>query len=277
MTFPFGSDEAASVSAPALPGSYGQSPAGFRVPDAMRLGPAILQVSDLDRSLAFYQDTLGLAVHERDQGVARLGPHDAGATLLELRERKGARPAPQRGRLGLYHFALLLPDRPSLARFARHLGEIHARAGAADHLVSEAFYLHDPDNLGIEVYADRPREMWQRSGRQLLMATDPIDMPGLLRDAGDTGDTAWAGMPAGTTMGHMHLHVGDIDEASRFFSDALGFDRTVWQYPGALFLAGGGYHHHLGVNVWAGRSAAPPLSDDAQLLEWTMECPMLRG
>ena len=136
--------------------------------------------------------------------------------------------------------------------------------------MSEALYLRDPDNLGIEVYADRPRDTWQRTGRELMMAADPIDAAGLMQAA---GDTPWAGMPPGTTIGHVHLHVGDLEAASDFFSETLGFDRTVWRYPGALFLGAGGYHHHLGTNTWAGTDATPPHDDDARLLEWTIEVP----
>ena len=173
-----------------------------------------------------------------------------------------------RSRLGLFHFAILVPDRSSLGRFVRHLGAINAPAGASDHLVSEAFYLQDPDNLGIEVYADRPRNTWKRVGRELMMATDPIDIGELRASA----DGPWTGMPAGTMIGHVHLHVGDIAAASSFFSDAIGFDRMVWNYPRALFLAAGGYHHHLGTNTWAGR-APSPAADEAQLLEWTVMLP----
>lgn len=255
---------------PATPGSYGQPPDGFRLPDATRLGRVVLQVADLDRSLAFYQQTLGLRLISQDGARAVLGSQANEQPLVELRERPGAHAAPRHGRLGLYHFAILLPDRSSLGRFVRHLGEIDAKAGAADHLVSEALYLQDPDNLGIEVYADRPRSAWQRIGRELMMATDPLDVAGLLNAA---GNTPWNGMPSTTVMGHVHLHVGDIAEAASFYSGALGLDRMVWQYPGALFLAAGGYHHHLGTNTWAGRGATPPSPDDAQLLEWTLELP----
>jgi catechol 2,3-dioxygenase len=255
---------------PAAPGTYGEAAKHGRLPSDTRLGPVHLRIADLDRSLRFYEGTLGLRLLHRDGVHAVLAPHDTEAPLVELHARKGAQPAPSRGRLGLYHFAILMPDRASLGRFVRHLGEIHTRAGSADHLVSEALYLHDPDNLGIEVYADRPRSAWQRIGRELMMAVDPLDMPALLREA---GDTPWAGMPAGTVMGHVHLHVADIDAASSFFSDALGFDRMVWSYPGALFLAAGGYHHHLGTNIWAGAGAMPPSPEDAQLLEWTIELP----
>jgi len=142
------------------------------------------------------------------------------------------------------------------------------RAGSSDHLVSEAFYLQDPDNLGIEVYADRPRNTWMRVGRELMMATDPIDINSLVAVAGGP----WTGMPAGTSIGHVHLHVGDIATASAFYSEAMGFDRIVWHYPGALFLSAGGYHHHLGTNTWAGR-APSPAPDEAQLLGWTVQLP----
>jgi catechol 2,3-dioxygenase len=261
----------AATPQPAIPGSYGKMPTGFRLPDATKLGRVKLQVADLGRSLAYYEQTLGLAVLDRGSGFAVLGPHDAhGAALVELREHAGAKPAPQGGRLGLYHFAILLPDRPSLGRFITHLAETDTRVGASDHLVSEALYLRDPDNLEIEVYVDRPRTTWKRSGRELMMASDPLDLQSL---ASAAEGLAWTGMPAGTVMGHVHLHVGDIPTGSAFFSDALGFDQTVWHYPGALFLAAGGYHHHLGTNTWAGAGAVPASAGDAQLLEWTIELP----
>lgn len=263
----FGSAESAE---PALPGSYGQAPRGFRLPDTTRLGRVRLQVGDLTRSLPFYQDVLGLRPVERDASRIVLAAHEDDKPLVEFRERRGARPVPHRGCLGLYHFAILLPDRPSLGRFVRHLGDIGAPAGAGDHLVSESFYLQDPDNLGIEVYADRPRSTWRRVGRELMMATDPVDVAGLLQAA---GNAAWNGMPADTTIGHVHLHVGNIEQAAAFFSEALGFDRTVWHYPGGLFFAAAGYHHHLGTNTWAGSGARPPAAEDARLLEWTIELP----
>jgi catechol 2,3-dioxygenase len=259
---------------PATPGTYGEAPRGYRLPDAIRLGPVRLQVADLSRSLAFYQDVLGLAPRAQNASAATLAAQGSDEPLVELRQRKGARPAPRRGALGLYHFAILLPDRSSLGRFVRHLGEAGARAGAADHLVSESLYLQDPDNLGIEVYADRPRSTWARVGRELMMATDPLDVPGLLEAA---GEDRWSGMPPGTRMGHLHLHVGNLAQAAEFYSEALGLDRMVWHYPGALFLAAGGYHHHLGTNTWAGSGARPPEEQDAQLLEWTIELPDQAG
>jgi catechol 2,3-dioxygenase len=139
----------------------------------------------------------------------------------------------------------------------------------SDHHVSEAIYLTDPDGLGIEVYADRPRTVWSREGRQIAMTTRPLDVPALLQAA---GDTPWSGAPQGTTVGHVHLHVGDLDRAAAFYHEALGLDQMMWTYPGALFLSAGGYHHHLGLNTWAGD--APPAGDgDARLLEWTLVVP----
>lgn len=254
---------------PAHPGSYGQAPSGYRLPAGTRLGPVRLQVADLARSLPFYVEILGFRVVASDAGQATLAAHADDRVLVELVERRGVRPA-GRGLLGLYHFAILLPDRASLGRFVRHLSESRTPAGAGDHLVSEAFYLTDPDGLGIEVYADRPRHTWNRLGRELMLATDPVDVRGLVAEA---GEVPWSGMPAGTVIGHVHLHVGSIEQAQAFYSEALGFDRMTWRYPGALFLGADGYHHHLGTNTWAGAGARPPADTDARLLEWTIELP----
>lgn len=250
--------------------SYGIAPDGYRLPAETRLGRVRLQVADLERSIAFYQDVLGFRAVDRSLSRVTLGAHGDDAPLIELHERKGARPVLRRGQLGLYHFAVLLPDRAALGRLITHLAEVGARAGASDHLVSEALYLQDPDGLGIEVYADRPRATWRHQDCQLTMATEPLDMASLVRAA---GGEPWTGMPAGTTIGHVHLHVGDIDEAAAFYHEALGFDKVVWSYPGALFLSAGGYHHHLGVNTWAGAAAARPQEGDARLLEWTVIVP----
>ncbi len=258
---------------PATPGSYGEPPRGRRLPDAAHPGAVRLQIADLARSVEYYERTLGLRVVRHGGGYAALAADESTAPLVELLEGAGVRSAP-RGRLGLFHFAILLPSRAALGRFARHLGAIGERAGASDHLVSEAFYLTDPDGLGIEVYADRPRSAWRRSGRELMMATDPIDMRGLVDEA---GDEAWSGMPACTVMGHVHLHVGDLAAASAFYADGVGFDRMVWRYPGALFLGAGGYHHHLGVNTWAGAGARAAGDDEARLLEWTLQLPDADG
>jgi catechol 2,3-dioxygenase len=248
----------------------GLAPPGWRLPAATRLGHVWLQVSDLARSLDYYQQVLGLRVLEQSPGAAILGTTDGATPLVRLSERPGANVVPPHGRLGLYHFAILLPDRPALGRFVAHLSEIGARAGASDHLVSEAIYLRDPDGLGIEVYADRPRSSWRLVDRQLQMATEPLDLADVVRAA---AGERWSGMPTGTTMGHVHLHVADIEKAAAFYHGALGLDKMVWGYPGALFLAAGGYHHHLGLNTWAGASAPRPTENDARLLEWRILLP----
>ena len=198
-----------------------------------------------------------------------LAPHDDDRVIVELREKKGVRSVGRRGNIGLYHFAILLPDRASLGRFVKHLREIGAYAGMSDHFVSEAVYLTDPDGLGIEVYADRPRASWKTQDRQLSMTTIPLDVQNLVAAS---GNVRWTGMPAGTVLGHVHLYVRDIADAERFYHSGVGFDKMVWSYPGALFMSAGGYHHHLGTNTWA---AEAPLStdDDARLLEWEIVVP----
>jgi catechol 2,3-dioxygenase len=247
---------------------YGIAPPGHRLPDAAHVGAVHLQISDLQRSIDYYAQTLGLRVLSRSDERAALGAPGNERPLVNVVVKRGIRPPPRHGAFGLYHFAILLPDRAALGRFATHLSQAGARFGMADHLVSEALYLTDPDNLGIEVYADRPRATWQHQGRELAMATDPLDLAGLMR-AG--ADRRWDGAPAGTTMGHVHLHVGDLDRAEAFYHLALGFDKVVWSYPGALFLSAGGYHHHLGTNTW---SPGPAATDDqARLLEWELLVP----
>lgn len=249
---------------------YGIAPPGFRLPAGIRLGPVRLQVSDLDRSLEYYREVLGFRVLRRGDGTAELGPHDADDLLVELREGASDATAAARRRLGLYHVAYLLPSRADLGRFLRHLGELGERAGASDHYVSEAIYLQDPDGLGIEVYADRPRSVWETSGREVRMATVPLNVRELLEAA---GDSRWNGLPAGTRVGHIHLHVGDLESAADFYHRALGLDKVVWSYPGALFLSAGGYHHHLGLNIWAGAHAEPARMEEPRLVEWTIKVP----
>jgi catechol 2,3-dioxygenase len=248
---------------------YGVAPAGERLPAAARLGAVRLQVSDAGRSESWYRTVLGLEVIRRDGDVVSLGGVGGTTPLVELEYRPGTRASRPGTRLGLYHFALLLPDRAALGRLVGHLAQLGVRAGASDHLVSEALYLQDPDGHGVEVYADRPRSQWQRRGRELVMATEPLRLQEVLAAS---GGVPWTGMPAGTTMGHLHLHVAALDEAWAFYGNVLGFDRMVWSYPGALFLAAGGYHHHLGLNTWA-RSAVQPREDEARLLAWNLVLP----
>jgi catechol 2,3-dioxygenase len=243
------------------------APPAFRLPDATTLGPVHLQVSDLARALAYYQHVIGLRAQLCADGSAVLMAHGDDRPLVTLHTRPGVTRA-RRGAFGLYHFALLLPDRAALGRFAAHLSAEGIQAGMADHLVSEALYLRDPDGLGIEVYADRPRASWQHRNRELAMTTDPLDIAGLLAEG---HGESWDGLPAHTTVGHVHLHVGTLREAEGFYHRAIGFDKTVWSYPGALFLSAGGYHHHLGTNVWSPGPA--PADDDARLLAWELLVP----
>ena len=247
--------------------TVGIQPPIYRLPEQARVGRVRLQVNDLSQSIPYYTDVLGFAATARE-GVATLATAD-GAPVIELHEQKGSRPVPRHGRLGLYHFAILLPDRQALGRFVGHLAQIGAYAGSADHLVSEALYLADPDGLGIEVYADRPRTQWKTNGREIAMATEPLDLRALVR-AG--GGEPWTGIPAGTTIGHVHFHVATLRDAEAFYHSALGFDKVVWSYPGALFFSAGGYHHHVGTNTWA---AGAPLATahDARLLEWELRLP----
>jgi catechol 2,3-dioxygenase len=254
------------MTTPAPSSAVGLAPKGYRLPAATRLGPVRLQVADLARSRDFYQNVLGFRVLDAGDGTAVLG---ADTPLVELVEKAGVRPVPRRGLLGLFHAAYLLPERAALGRFVKHVAERGVAVGMSDHLVSEAVYLTDPDGLGVEVYADRPRDAWRRDGREIAMATVPLDVRALVATA---GDAPWTGAPDGTAVGHVHLHVGDLDRAAGFYHAALGLDKVVWSYPGALFLSAGGYHHHLGLNTWA--SGAPPAgADDARLLGWTVVVP----
>ena len=250
---------------------YGIPPPGSRLPDATRLGPVRLQISNLQQSLEYYGQVLGLRVLTQTAATASLGSRDVGGDdcpLVWLHERHGARTVPPRGTTGLYHFAILLPDRAALGSFLGHVGGLGLRVGMADHAVSEALYLSDPDGLGIEVYVDRPRASWRLDGRQLHMTTERLDVRSVL--AAGQGH-AWRGMPPGTVMGHVHLHVGDLSRAEAFYHQALGLDKIVWGYPGALFMSAGGYHHHLGTNTWS--SGQPAADDQAQLLSWEIVVP----
>ncbi|HYD54250.1 MAG TPA: VOC family protein [Gemmatimonadaceae bacterium] len=257
------------MTGPITTAHQGIAPPVPRLPDETTLGAVRLQVAELDRSVGFYERVLGLAVIARRADAASLAARGERAAIVELVERRGARPVSRRGHLGLYHFAVLLPDRAALGRFLGHVAELGIQVGMSDHLVSEAIYLNDPDGLGIEVYADRPRADWRWADRQLTMSTLPLDAGSVLAAA---GGERWTGAPAGTRIGHVHLHVGTIEGAESFYHDTIGFDKVVWSYPGALFLSAGGYHHHLGTNTWAA-GAAPAADDDAKLLEWTIVLP----
>lgn len=245
----------------------GNGPARFRLPSSVGIGRVRLQVADLERSLGFYRDVIGFREIGRSGGTAELGAAD-GPTLLELAERRGVRPVPRGGLLGIYHFALLLPERRDLGRFLRRQVRDGVRFGAADHAFSEALYLEDPDGITIEVYADRPREVWTSAGTGgLPLVSDPLDAAGLM---GAAGSRDWDSVPSGAVVGHMHFFVDDLDRAGDFYT-ALGLEPMI-TIPSALFVAAGGYHHHVGLNTW--RAGAPTASDDdARLLDWELRLP----
>jgi catechol 2,3-dioxygenase len=233
------------------------------------IGAVSLTVADLARSLRFYGDVLGLAPAERSSGSALLAAGDT--PLLHLVELPGARPKPPRA-TGLYHFAILLPSRPDLARWLHHVLEIGwPLQGWSDHGVSEAIYLADPDGNGIEIYRDRPRNEWPVAHGELQMVTEPLDATGLLALAGDTA-SPWM-MPASAVMGHVHLHVASIPQAQAFYCDVLGFDLMQRYGPSALFVSAGGYHHHIGLNTWAGVGAPPAPAGSAGLRYFTVMLP----
>ncbi|HVA92591.1 MAG TPA: VOC family protein [Chloroflexota bacterium] len=239
---------------------------------ATTVGLLSLSVADLARSVSFYTEAIGLVALRRDSSTAILGA--AGTPLLLLSEHPGARPWPRGGAsyTGLYHFALLLPERADLGRWLRHWLDLgFPLPGQGDHLVSEALYLEDPDGNGIEIYRDRPRSEWRWANGQVRMATDPVDIRGVLADGARSGES-WVGMPAGTRLGHMHLQIGDIPQAVAFYHDVLGFD-IVARMPTALFISAGGYHHHIGLNTWHSNGASPAPVGTAGLRFFTVDLP----
>ena len=245
------------------------------LPADAHIGQVSLTVRDLGRSLLFYQDVLGFVETERDGQRSVLTP-PGGRTLIELHEHKDAVPKPRRTS-GLYHFAILVPSRAALGRSLRRLSDKRwPISGAADHLVSEALYLNDPDGLGIEIYRDRPRDSWRSSeSGELAMATDPLDLEAIYEEPG--AETGWAGLESSTVMGHVHLHVPHLDTAEAFYCGRIGFEPMVRGYPGALFVAAGGYHHHLGLNTWVGVGAPPPPANAAGLRGFTIESSTLES
>ncbi|MED4582354.1 VOC family protein [Brevibacillus choshinensis] len=221
------------------------------------IGLVTLKVSSLQKSLAFYRDVVGLQILQEQQSYADLTA-DGVQPLVRLVEVPEAVVLPRRAAAGLYHFALLLPDRHSLGLSLRHLIESGIHIGHSDHLVSEALYITDPDNNGIEIYADRARELWQRDEHgEYIMGLDPIDKEGLLAEV---GSTEWNGLPPETIIGHIHLHVSNLAKSRDFYTEVLGFDSTAHMDQSAWFVSAGGYHHHIGMNTWAGVGTplAPP-------------------
>ena len=245
------------------------SPASGEIAAGTSMGAVHLTVSELERSLRYYREAIGLEVLERGDGGPRLGA--GGHELLVLVEEPGARPA--FGYTGLYHFALLVPERPDLARWLAHaVRDRVPLVGLSDHFVSEAIYLSDPDGHGIEVYWDRPRGVWEgQVGAR--MTTMRLDVDSLLAELDDPASAPFDELPAGTVMGHVHLKVAAIAETVAFYRDVLGFGLMAQLGPQAAFFAAGGYHHHLGSNVWESAGAAPPPAGTAGLRHATVVLP----
>jgi catechol 2,3-dioxygenase len=232
------------------------APTSAELPAATTVGPVHLTVAELERSLEYYGRAIGLEVLDREGPRAFLGT--GGRTLLVLVEEAGARPGG--GYTGLYHFALLVPERTDLARWLAHAARDQVPlVGLSDHFVSEALYLSDPDDHGIEIYWDRPREIWEGSVGERI-TTLPLDVESLLGELEDPRSEPFAGLPPATVMGHVHLKVAAVADTVAFYRDVLGFGLMAQLGPYAAFLSAGGYHHHLGANTWesAGASAPPP-------------------
>jgi catechol 2,3-dioxygenase len=236
------------------------------------MGAVHLTVADLERSLAYYEQQIGLRVLAREGATAELGTD---RTLLVLTEEPGAQPAD--GYSGLFHFALLVPARRDLARWLAHAARDRVELqGLSDHNVSEAIYLSDPDHHGIEIYADRPRELWEGEVSE-RMTTLPLDVDDLFRELDDPATEPFDGLPDGTVMGHVHLSVADVEEAIGFYRDTLGFDLMARYGTDAAFLSTGGYHHHVGVNTWQSKGAPYAPAGRARLTRATIEAPDADG
>lgn len=232
---------------------------------ATQLGAVQLTVSNLARSLAFYQQVLGFQLHDLSDGQANLGVE--GTDLLELVEVPNARRVTHHS--GLYHLAVLTPSRLALAQVLRSLVVQGVPIGGSDHLVSEAIYLADPDGNGIEVYRDRPRTQWRYENGRLVMGGLPLDYQGILRELADEAEP-WSGLDPATVIGHIHLHVGQLRAAVEFYTQVIGFDLvTTWNQ--AAFYAAGGYHHHLATNTWAGVGIPPQPADAVGLRHYVVQ------
>ncbi len=249
------------------------SPTSASIDPGTHIGLVTLRVSDLGRSRQFYEGILGFQPLEAKPEKVVLGSQDE-QPLLELIEIPGAAPQPRRA-TGLYHVAILFPARADLGRELLRLAQAGWRIGQGDHLVSEALYLSDPDRNGLELYRDRPRSTWHWANGMVEMATDPVDIQGLAEE-GARDAQPWEVVPAGTRVGHIHLQVGDIKEAERFYHTILGFDVTA-KLPGALFVSAGGYHHHIGLNTWNSLGAQPTPANSAGLQSYVIAIPTRKG
>src|SRR5436190_5579210 len=239
------------------------------------IGLVTLRVANPERSRRFYEGILAFQPIEQGPGKVVLGGQDK-QPLLELIEVPGAAPQPRRA-TGLYHVAILFPTRADLGRELVRVARAGVQVGQGDHLVSEALYISDPDDNGLELYRDRPRSEWQWTNGMVEMATDPVDIRGLIAE-GERDAEPWDVIPVGTRVGHIHLQVGDIKEARQFYHTILGFDVTAdLSQHGALFVSAGGYHHHIGLNTWHSRGAKPTPADAAGLQTFVIAIPSREG
>lgn len=229
-------------------------------------GEVLLNVLDVDRSVRFYKEVIGFKVLEETATRAVLTA-DGKTPLLIVEQPENVTPKEPR-RSGLYHFALLLPERADLGNIIKHFVANNVRIGASDHKVSEALYLSDPDGNGIEIYTDRKPSEWNWENGEVAMSTDPLDGESVIAES--AGQT-WNGLPAETVMGHVHLHVANLKETEKFYN-ALGFE-IACNYPGALFMSTGKYHHHLGLNIWNGEGAQRPSANSVGLKGYTLIFP----
>lgn len=236
----------------------------FKIGSSMKIGHVSLNVTDLQRSLDFYEKILGFKIVSRISDEKALLSVDGNSShLIELLKAKANTDndtfnplITASRRAGLYHFAILLPERKHLANVLQNLRDNRDHVyfdGLADHLVSESIYIRDPDFIGIEIYRDRPMTEWNWHGNRIEMATLPLNTKNLLRESTDKG---WKGMPYKTTIGHVHLHVQDLAKATNFYYDILGLNLTA-TIPSAAFFAAGKYHHHIAVNTWLGTDILP--------------------
>lgn len=242
----------------------------FGLPDETRLCQVHMRTRNSEPVVRFYKGVLGLNLERQEGATSAFGTPGQTAPMLVFSEDKGALPRPRRS-TGLYHIAIRFPSRQELARALRRLVDSqYPIEGAADHLFSESLYLVDPDGNGLELYTDSPRSQWPLKNGLLAGASNPLDIPRLLKEAGSEAPPPAA--PAGTDIGHIHLHVAGLPEAERFYHEYFGMDVTIRELPGALFFAVGDYHHHIGANTWAGSAAPPPNSTG--LVSYRFSVPM---
>lgn len=242
---------------------------GFHRKPTTFVGHVKIKVENLQRSLKYYQEVIGFEILEQTDTSARLTT-DGKTSILSLEQPANVRP--KQGRTtGLYHFAILLPEKSDLANIVAHFVKKGIKFGSSDHLVSEALYLNDPDGNGIEIYIDREPSEWNWKGEEVAMTVDPLDFKNLVTHL--TPNKSWKGMPIGTVMGHIHLHVSELKKTEEFYVKGLGFD-VVNRYGGqALFLSSGKYHHHIGVNTWNGIGAPTPPENSVGLHSFTLILP----